>query len=180
MDTLYHVFKAKAEAVKAEVYRVKTMEEAASFLADFFARSGVADAPGKTALVADGAWLGGPARERLAVLPGVSFDVRAESAAQALVGVSRLEWALADTGTLAQDATPVAQRLVSTLPPVHVAVVPTAGLLPDLPALLSRVDPRRARYLALITGPSRTADIERVLTIGAHGPERLVIVFVDE
>lgn len=44
----------------------------------------------------------------------------------------------------------------------------------------ARVDPRRARYLALITGPSRTADIERVLTIGAHGPERLIIVFFDE
>ena len=37
-----------------------------------------------------------------------------------------------------------------------------------------------ANYISFITGPSRTADIERVLTIGVHGPERLIIVVVDE
>jgi L-lactate dehydrogenase complex protein LldG len=63
---------------------------------------------------------------------------------------------------------------------VHIALVSTAALLPDLPALLTRVDPRKSAYLAFITGPSRTADIERVLTIGVHGPERLIIVLVDD
>jgi L-lactate dehydrogenase complex protein LldG len=58
--------------------------------------------------------------------------------------------------------------------------VPAAGLLPDLPSLLKRVDPKKLSYLALITGPSRTADIERVLTIGVHGPKRLVVLFVDD
>jgi L-lactate dehydrogenase complex protein LldG len=58
--------------------------------------------------------------------------------------------------------------------------VPTASLLPDLAAVLARVDPRTSTYLAFITGPSRTADIERVLTIGVHGPGRLIIVFVDD
>ena len=41
-------------------------------------------------------------------------------------------------------------------------------------------DPNRMGYLSMITGPSRTADIERVLTIGVHGPVRLIIIFVDE
>ena len=54
------------------------------------------------------------------------------------------------------------------------------GLLPDMPSLLTRLHPKDSAYIALITGPSRTADIERVLTIGVHGPERLVIVFVDD
>jgi hypothetical protein len=49
-----------------------------------------------------------------------------------------------------------------------------------MPTLLGKVHPEDCAYLAMITGPSRTADIERVLTIGVHGPERLVIVFVDE
>jgi L-lactate dehydrogenase complex protein LldG len=93
--------------------------------------------------------------------------------------VSEFEWALADTGTLAQDATDPALRLASTLVETHVALFPSASVLPDLAALLGRVDPRRVRYLACVTGPSRTADIERVLTIGVHGPRKLVVIAVD-
>jgi len=58
--------------------------------------------------------------------------------------------------------------------------VATGRILPDLAALLGRIDPGQTGYISMITGPSRTADIERVLTIGVHGPERLVIVFVDD
>ena len=103
-----------------------------------------------------------------------------ELAAEARFGISQMEWALADTGSLAQNSTAIEQRLVSSLPSIHIALVPTNGILPDMPTLLSRVKPKDCAYLAMITGPSRTADIERVLTIGVHGPDRLVIVFVDE
>jgi hypothetical protein len=73
-----------------------------------------------------------------------------------------------------------AGRSAALLPAIHIALVPTSGLLADMPALLTRINPQKSAYMAMITGPSRTADIERVLTIGVHGPERLVIVFVDE
>lgn len=177
---MYDTFKTRAEAAKAEVFRFANRAEAIDFLADFLRREGVAHAPCCSALVADGPWLGEPGRQRLAAIPGVSFEVSRERAADARFGVSRMEWALADTGTLAQDATAIEQRLVSTLPSAHIALVPTAGLLPDLPALLARADPCAIAYLALVTGPSRTADIERVLTIGAHGPERLIIILIDD
>jgi L-lactate dehydrogenase complex protein LldG len=115
-----------------------------------------------------------------AAVPGLKFDVTRELAAQAKVGISQMDWALANTGTLVQDADQVDKRLVSTLPLLHIALVSTAALVPDLAAVLTRVDPGKSAYLSFITGPSRTADIERVLTIGVHGPERLIIVLVDD
>jgi L-lactate dehydrogenase complex protein LldG len=63
---------------------------------------------------------------------------------------------------------------------MHIALVATDGLLADLPSLLTKINPKECGYISMITGPSRTADIERVLTIGVHGPERLIIIFVDE
>ena len=177
---MFSTFKAAAEAAKAEVFRFHTTAEAVGFLIGFLAENGLADAPQATALCAGGDWLPSDLRSRLAAVPGVRFDVTREAAAEAKFGISFMEWALADTGTLAQNATPVERRLVSSLVKIHIACVPAAGLLPDLPSLLKRIDPKKASYLALITGPSRTADIERVLTIGVHGPERLIVLVTDD
>ena len=177
---MFEQFAQRAQAVSAEVHRFEARTEALEFIGDFLRREGIADARGSRALWADCPFLAGIDRSRLETCPGLSFQVTRDLAAEARFGISQLDWALADTGTLVQDATPVEQRLVSTLPDIHIALVPTAGILPDLPALLERLTPEQSSYIAMITGPSRTADIERVLTIGVHGPERLIIVFVDE
>ena len=178
---MFDLFKARAEAVSAEVHRVPSPTAALDLVLHVLGRERVADAAGERAV-----WCGGPilegllARDALARrVPGLSFEVTRARAAESRVGVSEFDWALAATGTLAQDATDPALRLASMLPEVHVALVRTAALLPDLECLLVRVDPRRVRYLACVTGPSRTADIERVLTIGVHGPRELVVVAVD-
>jgi L-lactate dehydrogenase complex protein LldG len=177
---MFELFKAKAEAVSAEVHRVKDRAEARELVMRVLEREGVEDAPGARAVWREGPLLGPLDRDALATrAPGLSFEVTRERAAESRVGVTEFEWALADTGTLAQDATDPALRLASTLTETHVALVPTGAILPDLADLLGRIDPRRMRYLACVTGPSRTADIERVLTIGVHGPKKLVIVAVD-
>jgi len=177
---LYDQFKAKAEGVSAEVYRFETGAEALTFIIGFLQIEGVADSP-----LAYAVWAGCPFLEKvdksqLSKIPGVKFDVTRELAADARFGISQMTWALADTGTLVQDSTAVEQRLVSSLSSIHIAIAPTGNILPDMPALLTRINPKESGYIAMITGASRTADIERVLTIGVHGPERLVIVFVDE
>lgn len=177
---MYEQFKARAEAVSAEVCRFTTKTEALEYLIGFLRREGVADTPQASALWADCSFLEGLDRAALKQVAGLKFEVTREGAAQARFGISQMEWALADTGSLAQNSTAIEQRLVSSLASIHIALVPTSGLLPDMPSLLARVRPQDCRYLAMITGPSRTADIERVLTIGVHGPDRLIIVFVDE
>jgi L-lactate dehydrogenase complex protein LldG len=179
---VFDLFRARAEAAGAEVHRVPGPAAAVDLAAGVLERERVEDAAGARAV-----WCGGPildgVLDRGALtrrVPGLSFDVTRERAAGSRVGLSEVEWAIAATGTVAQDASDLALRLASTLPEIHVAFVRTAAIIPDLALLLQRVDPRRARYLALVTGPSRTADIERVLTIGVHGPRRLLVVCVDD
>jgi L-lactate dehydrogenase complex protein LldG len=177
---LYEQFKVRAEGVSAEVNRFATKKEALEYLLVFLHNEGLADSPYLSALWAECSFLDGFDRDTLSNNTGIKFEVSLERASSARFGISQMEWALADTGSLAQNSTAIEQRLVSSLPGIHIALVPTSGILPDMPSLLSLVKPKDCAYLAMITGPSRTADIERVLTIGVHGPERLVILFVDE
>jgi L-lactate dehydrogenase complex protein LldG len=179
--SVFDLFRARAEAAGAEVRRVPAPAAAVELAAALLEGERVEDAAGARAVWCRGPILGGilDRAARSLRVPGLSFEVTRERAAESRVGLSEVEWALAATGTVAQDATDPALRLASTLPEVHVAFVRTAAIVADLAVLLQAIDPRRARYLAFITGPSRTADIERVLTIGVHGPRRLVVVCVD-
>ena len=177
---MYQQFKLRAEAVSAEVHRFDTKSAALDFIIQFLKDGGLADAPQAHALWADCPFLDGIDRQALQKIAGLKFTVTQELAAAARFGISQMQWALADTGTLVQDSSAIQQRLVSSLPTIHLALVPTCGILADMPTLLTRLHPKDSAYIAMITGPSRTADIERVLTIGVHGPERLIIVFCDE
>jgi L-lactate dehydrogenase complex protein LldG len=177
----FDTFKARAEAVSAEVHRCASKADALDFILAFLKEQSVADAYQSRAVWANGPLLDGVDCERLArEIPGLTFDVTRDAAEASKIGISQMECAISDTGTLVTDAAPVARRLVSALPAIHVAVVPTQAIEADMAGALARVPPERCGYITMITGPSRTADIERVLTIGVHGPSRLVILFVDE
>jgi L-lactate dehydrogenase complex protein LldG len=177
---MYEQFKARAVGVGAEVYRFQTRKHALDFILPFLQQEGIADAPGSYALWAECPFLAGLDAADLPEYPGLSFAVTRDRAAQAKIGISQMEWALTDTGSLVQDQSAVDQRLVSSLPSIHIAIVAGGNILDGKKALFERINPSTSRYIAFITGPSRTADIERVLTIGVHGPERLIIIFVDE
>ncbi|MGA2369110.1 MAG: lactate utilization protein [Candidatus Korobacteraceae bacterium] len=181
MTSIFDNFKLRAEAVSAEVHRFPHKTAALTFIVQYLQEAGVADSPQSYAVWADCPFLRGVNQERLTKqVPGLSFAVTRERAAASKVGISQLDWAMANTGSLIQDAAPVDRRLVSTLPSIHIAIVETNRLLPDMPAVFSKIRPEQTNYISFITGPSRTADIERVLTIGVHGPEKLIIVFVDD
>lgn len=178
---MFDQFKMRAEGVGAEVHRFKTKTEALDFIVPFLQKEGVADAPQAYALWADGPFLSGVDRAPLMdKVPGLKFEVNRQLAADSLVGISEVGYALTDTGSLVTDQTAIDQRLVSTLSSIHIAIIGTDRILDGKPAVFKKINPGNSKYIAFITGPSRTADIERVLTIGVHGPKRLVIIFVDE
>ena len=178
---MFDRFKGKAEGAGCEVVRFTTKAEGLAFILGFMRQEGVTEVPGAYAVWADCPFLHGIAKSNLEhELPGLKFTVTRGLTKDARIGVTQMGWGIADTGTLAQDSSAVEQRLASALTWIHIALVGTKNIVPDLPALMTKMHPGKNGYIALITGPSRTADIERVLAIGVHGPERLVIVGVDE
>ncbi len=99
-------------------------------------------------------------------------------------GITECDALIAQTGSVLLTARSGGGRALSVLPPHHVVVARRAQLIPDLPAAYELL---HAKYgpacwpslITLITGPSRTGDIERILVLGAHGPKQLTVVLVE-
>ena len=179
---MFENFKARAEASgNTEVKRFATTDQALGFIEEFLTKEEIKDASGSYAV-----WAKSPILKEFDThamaekFPGLNFNVTRELAKGAKIGITQLKWGLAETGSMAQDSTDVEQRLASALAWIHVAILPTTKIIADIPALMTKMHPKNDKYITLITGASKTADIERVLAIGVHGPERLVIVCVDD
>lgn len=100
------------------------------------------------------------------------------------VGLTLADFGIAETGTLVIDSSSEQIRLATMISEVHVAVLPTHRirasafeLEDELRQMMMEANPN---YTAFITGASRTADIERVLAIGVHGPLELHILLLEE
>lgn len=104
-------------------------------------------------------------------------------APHAAAGLTGVDFAIAATGTVVVESTAEAVRLASTLPPVHFVLLDPRRIVADshaaVPLLRKFHRNLPQAYLAYITGPSRTADIERVLTIGVHGPKELHVLLLE-
>ena len=103
-------------------------------------------------------------------------------------GISGAEAALASTGTLVVRSGPGLCRLASLITPRHLALVPVSRLYPNLEAWLAELQRAGrakefftgASSVTLISGPSRTADIEMTLVVGVHGPRQVEVLFFEE
>ncbi len=110
--------------------------------------------------------------EEVAVAPNAhdifSFDV----------GISSAQAAIAETGTLVLDSAFERHRLLSLVPPVHIAIVSASRIRETLGEALALLQSAGeiSPAVTFITGPSRTADIELTLAIGVHGPQELYVI----
>jgi L-lactate dehydrogenase complex protein LldG len=103
----------------------------------------------------------------------IRADADKHQVASCELGVTGVDAALPETGTLALTSSPDRPRVVSLLPRVHLALLRPAVLRPDLHQVFAET--QAAGYSVLISGPSRTADIELTLTLGVHGPKSLYV-----
>lgn len=104
---------------------------------------------------------------------GVTLTSQADPHAAA--GLSGAECAIAESGTLVLPADEHRPSTASLLPEIHLAILHAKDILPRLPEALKRLETVKAPLTVLISGPSRTADIEMTLTIGVHGPKEVVV-----
>jgi L-lactate dehydrogenase complex protein LldG len=173
---LVNGFSERAVAAGAEVERSGTFEEARNFVKRFIQGN-------KTRTVM-------ASSEVAAIVPmdlTLSFltPVGTEACGEAELGLVFAHWGIAETGTLVHLDKNDEERIIWTLPSVCIAWLETQKIVPDIESLA----PVIARHLAhpatpspqvsLVTGPSRTADIENVLSTGVHGPGRLIVILVE-
>jgi L-lactate dehydrogenase complex protein LldG len=164
---MVHKFQQSAEAVGAIIKQLSSLDEAGGYLA---------------ALAGGGAVTASPLSPELAALcaPLVTGDA---NPADASLCVSQAVAGVAATGSLLLDLQSVAGRAATALAPIHAVFIDPATIVPDLAALQGRLLQLLAAggpaYFSLTTGPSRTADIERVLTIGVHGAKELHILLLE-
>ena len=93
-------------------------------------------------------------------------------------GVSHALYGLADTGSVVLASSPEEPRARSLLPAVHVSLLERSRILPGLAELFEAVREDMPSSLAIVTGPSRSADIEQTLVLGVHGPGEVHVVLL--
>jgi L-lactate dehydrogenase complex protein LldG len=174
MEARISVFFERIEALAGKTHRARSLEDARAYVETVIA--------GRKAVASNAAVL----RESgITSLEGVESGVTDGAQLRALsatvpCGITGADYALADTGTLVMLASAQEARLISLLPPMHIAIVEHERLLTGLDELLS-ILPHPAEQtssMVLITGPSRTADIEQILVRGVHGPGEIHVVVV--
>ncbi len=162
------------EALAGKTYRAANPGDACAFAANLLA--------GKTAVASNAPFL---VECGITKLPGVRTGVTRREELRELcatydIGVTSADYALADTGTLVMLSSTSEARMISLLPPAHLAIVPAERILGSLDELFTLL-PNPAELtssMVLITGPSRTADIEQILVRGVHGPGEITVVVV--
>ncbi|MBG0775672.1 MAG: lactate utilization protein [Desulfovibrionaceae bacterium] len=203
--TLADTFAEKAKLVSAVVSTVKSLEEAFDYTVDLCAKKEAC----KLLISGCGEPLSPPAeglcetkQEKVVAAPALpaaqfkAFKKRCDESGFKLlqkgmrdnlggidIGFTVADWGIADTGTLVIDSSSEELRLATMISEIHVAVLPISKIVADTAAQMKQqvaLMRKTPNYTAFVTGASRTADIERVLALGVHGPLELHILLLED
>lgn len=106
-------------------------------------------------------------------------DLRAFCAA-ADAGLSSADAALAETGSVILSSGPNQSRMATLLPPIHIVLLPTSRLTSDIFTWTQARQETIPANITLVSGPSKTADIEQTMAVGVHGPKRFVVIVYED
>lgn len=204
-QALIQTFRAAAEKVSAVVSEIRTMDEALAYSVALCERKEACQllvAGCQAPLSAPAENLCGQKQRKLMAAPLLSEELTQSLAAlceqsgiglvrEGLhhhlagidIGLTMADFGIAETGTLVIDSSSEEVRLATMISEVHVAVLPKNRIRDaafELEEDLRQLMGATPNYAAFITGASRTADIERVLALGVHGPLELHILLLEE
>jgi L-lactate dehydrogenase complex protein LldG len=115
---------------------------------------------------------------------GIPFNSKLSNITEARLGITRCECLVARLGTVMVSSRTSPGRKINVFPEIHLVLGYTSQLVPDLKQAIQRVKKKYQDNLpsmiSFITGPSRTADIEKTLVMGAHGPKELYVFLVED
>ncbi|WP_028583184.1 LutC/YkgG family protein [Desulfogranum mediterraneum] len=204
-DRLCEQFTRKAEAVSAVVATVNSQDQALDYLLTLCDAKEACriQVSGCELPLSEGAGaLCETKREKIIAAPGLEPALKdtlakrcaeqhfffldremREHGAGVDIGFTFAQAGIAETGTLVIDSSNEDLRLATMLSEYHVCVLPKSQVVADsydIEGQLSRQMQQPGNYTAFITGASRTADIERVLALGVHGPLELHILLLED
>jgi L-lactate dehydrogenase complex protein LldG len=200
---LIRLFRYRAEQASAHVHQLATLEEALSFcvricdekeVCRLLAAGCEADLSDKARGLCDSRQskvIAAPdlAESHFRLLKGQCEAKGFEAVSKGLrtyvggidIGISWAQFGIAETGTLVIDSTQEDLRLATMISEIHVALLTVESIVDsaaDIERQLQSMMQAEGNYTAMITGPSRTADIERVLALGVHGPLQLYVLLI--
>ena len=183
-------FITEATAVGAQVHRASSAEEAVALVARICQEARVSEVALSCALLLTEMDL----RAQLVArglpafrVPDAGADEREELITRLEccgAGVTTVDYALAETGTVVLSSDEEGALLVSLLPAIHIALLKPQQIIGSLAEVISKLKQERmgragpSRAATFITGPSRTSDVELVLSIGVHGPKELHLIIL--
>ncbi|MDP4281689.1 MAG: LUD domain-containing protein [Bacteroidota bacterium] len=125
-----------------------------------------------------------PTLQKILKQGGIPFEPDESKIIDALLGITRCEYLVARTGSVVLSSRLTPGRKISVYPETHLVFAYTSQLVPEIKDALHNL---RKKYqsgypsmISFITGPSRTADIEKTLVLGAHGPKEIYVFLIEE
>ncbi|HNX07173.1 MAG TPA: LUD domain-containing protein [Bacteroidales bacterium] len=125
-----------------------------------------------------------PSLQSLLVEAEVPFSSDPDTLTEAVQGITSCEYLISRLGSIMVSSVQASGRRLVVYPDVHIVMAYASQIVPDLPeafeALFKKYKNNLPSLISVISGPSRTADIEKTLVMGAHGPRDLYLFLIDD